>query len=292
MSRIARTVRAAQATDRSRVRGDEGLVIALARGLELLRAFGPGGERLGNAELARRTGLPRATVSRLSETLLRLGYLRHDPRAEKYELGPGVLMLGYSYLATAGVAELARPFMQTLADETGCSVALAVPDRHQMVYIEVCQRDGPMVMRLERGARLPIAHSAMGRAWLAGLSEAARRRACERLEARYGAEWPGMEVRLRKALDDHRLHGWCASEGEWDPAISGVAAPVVLGGGTEVLAVNCGGSSRSITRRSIERTFGPRVRELARAVVESLERRPGRKLEVDETEGRVLPTGA
>jgi DNA-binding IclR family transcriptional regulator len=275
MPRIARTMRAVQADGGRRAGRGPGLVTALARGLELLRAFGPGGERLGNAELARRAGLPRATVSRLTDTLLQLGYLRHDPLAEKYELGPGVLMLGYSYLATAGVAEVARPLMQALADSTGCSVALAVPDRHQMVYIEVCQRDGPLFMRLERGSRLPIAHSAIGRAWLAGSSEIVRRRTCKRLEARYGAEWTGIDARIRKAFEDYRAHGWCASEGEWDPGISGVAAPVVLGSGTEVLAVNCGGSSKSITRRSIERLFGPRVRELAQAIVAQIEQGRG-----------------
>ena len=96
-------------------------------------------------------------------------------------------------------------------------------------------------------------------------------------EKRAASSISGIDARLRRALDDYRLHGWCASEGEWDPAISGVAAPLVLGGGTEVLAINCGGSSRSLTRRSIERSFGPRVRELARTVVESLEQPAARE---------------
>ncbi|HRO58389.1 MAG TPA: IclR family transcriptional regulator [Burkholderiaceae bacterium] len=249
----------------------------MARGLDLLRAFGPGGERLGNAELARRTGLPRATVSRLTDTLVRLGYLRHDPGAEKYALGPGVLMLGYGYLATTGVVELARPLMQALAEETGCGVALGIADRHQMVYLEVCQADGPLLMRLERGARLPIARSAMGRAWLAGLVDVDRRRALRRLEAHYGAEWTGIEPRLRAAFDDYREHGWCASEGEWEAGISAVAAPVGLGTATESMAVNCGGASRSMPRRALERSYGPRVRELATAIAAAIEAAPARE---------------
>ncbi|NLD67775.1 MAG: IclR family transcriptional regulator [Limnobacter sp.] len=273
MPRIARDLRSAREQGTGPGRHD-GLVVALARGLDLLRAFGPGGERLGNAELARRTGLPRATVSRLTDTLLRLGYLRHDPVAEKYELGPGVLMLGYGYLATTGVVELARPLMQALADETGCGVALGIPDRHQMVYLEICQAEGPLVMRLERGARLPIVNSAMGRAWLAGLGDADRRRALRRLEAHYGAEWNGIEPRLRAAFDDYREHGWCASEGEWEAGISAVAAPVGLGTPSESMSVNCGGASRSMPRRSLERSFGPRVRDLAQAILAAIAEAP------------------
>ena len=85
---------------------DRNFVTALARGLDILRCFGPSDEYLGNAELAKRTSIPRPTVSRMTATLTQLGYLRYVPQLEKYRLGPGVLDLGYRYLASEGVRDL------------------------------------------------------------------------------------------------------------------------------------------------------------------------------------------
>jgi len=129
---------------------DRNFVTALARGLDILRCFGPSDEYLGNAELAKRTNIPRPTVSRMTATLTQLGYLRYVPQLEKYRLGPGVLDLGYRYLASEGVRELARPFMQELADATDCMVAIGAPDGAQVTYIQVCQGNGPLVLRLNR----------------------------------------------------------------------------------------------------------------------------------------------
>jgi len=75
---------------------DRQFVTALARGLEVLRAFQDCGGPLGNQEIAQRTGLPKPTVSRLTHTLKQLGYIVHDERLAKYRTGPGVLALGQS----------------------------------------------------------------------------------------------------------------------------------------------------------------------------------------------------
>ena len=73
---------------------DRNFVTALARGLEILRCFGPSDEYLGNAELAKRTSIPRPTVSRMTATLTQLGYLRYAENLEKYRLGPGAIHTG------------------------------------------------------------------------------------------------------------------------------------------------------------------------------------------------------
>src|SRR3546814_16155217 len=84
---------------------DPGFVTALARGLEVLRAFGRDDRYLGNGELAKRTGIPKSTVSRLTQTLTLLGYLRYVDQLERYQLGPGVLALGYRFLPGNGVRD-------------------------------------------------------------------------------------------------------------------------------------------------------------------------------------------
>src|SRR3546814_5971779 len=78
---------------------------------------------LGNGDIAVRTAIPRSTVSRLTRTLAVPGYLRYLPRLEKYELGPGILALGYHRLAASGLREVARPHMQAIADTADCAIA-------------------------------------------------------------------------------------------------------------------------------------------------------------------------
>ena len=95
---------------------DRKFVVALARGLEVLRVFRAHDGLLGNTEIAERTGLPKPTVSRLTYTLTELGYLTHLPRFSKYQLAPAAMALGYTALAHIGIRHIARPYMQGLAD--------------------------------------------------------------------------------------------------------------------------------------------------------------------------------
>jgi DNA-binding IclR family transcriptional regulator len=162
---------------------DPGLVTALARGLEVLRAFSGEDRYLGNRELAERTGIPRPTISRLTQTLTTLGYLRYAEGLAKYQLGAGVLALGYRYLASTGLRDIARPHMQALADATDCAVALGTVDRLSMTYIEVCNGKGPLILRLQIGARLPLQLTSMGRAFVAGLAEQRRASTASRASA-------------------------------------------------------------------------------------------------------------
>src|ERR1700758_1521729 len=103
-------------------------VVALARGLDLLRAFRPGETLLGNRDFVERTGLPKATVNRLAYTLTTLGYLRFDEPAGKYALDTGVLSLGFTLLAGSDTLELARPHMRSLAREIGAAASLGGRD--------------------------------------------------------------------------------------------------------------------------------------------------------------------
>src|SRR6476469_4917181 len=88
---------------------DRQFVNALARGLEVLRCFRPGEQFLTNAELARRCGIPKPTISRLTYTLTKLGYLNYSEHLAKYQLGAGVLALGYRMLTNFDVRQMARP---------------------------------------------------------------------------------------------------------------------------------------------------------------------------------------
>ncbi|PRY65521.1 IclR family transcriptional regulator [Vreelandella songnenensis] len=249
---------------------DRNFVTALARGLELLRAFGTGEEYLGNAELSKRTSIPRPTVSRLTYTLTQLGYLQHNTHLEKYRLGPGVLALGYRFLANMGIREVARPHLQTFADSTDCNVSLGGADRHDMVYLETCHGSGPLIIRLDVGSRLPIATSAIGRAWLCGLPAPRRQQVLQELAAFHGSDWPALEKGIQRSMEDYAKHGFCFSEQDWQRDISAVAMPLILEDGAEIMAINCGGSSLRLDHDRLVNSLGPRLKEVASQIKQEL----------------------
>ena len=149
---------------------DRSFVVALSRGLDVLRAFQPNDGLLGNQEIAARTKLPKPTVSRLTYTLTKLGYLTPVPRFEKYQLTPSAMALGYAALANLGVRHLSEPFREEVMRETGGAVAVGGRDRHSMIYFGQSRNGLTLGVQLDVGSRIPIATTAMGRAYFWALS--------------------------------------------------------------------------------------------------------------------------
>ncbi|AWN16886.1 IclR family transcriptional regulator [Salinisphaera sp. LB1] len=250
---------------------DPNFVTALARGLELMRCYGDAAEYLGNAELAARTGIPRPTVSRLTATLTQLGYLIYVPHLERYRLGPRVLGLGYRYLASEGVSNIARPFMQELADATDCFIALGVAECTQMTYTQTCQGPGPLIMRMGTGSRVPMAYTAIGRAFLAALPADQRRTYCELIQRDDPSAWPHIERALDRADREYEQYGFCVAESEWTRDVSGVGVPLLLENGRRVVAFNCSGSSLRLSYQILTENLGPRLRAMVAQVRELIE---------------------
>src|SRR6201985_3145463 len=117
---------------------DRSFVVALSRGLDVLRAFHPNDGLLGNQEIAARTNLPKPTVSRLTYTLTKLGYLTPVPRFEKYQLAPSAMALGDGALAHLGVRHLSATFRDEVMRETDGAVAIGGRGRPSKVYF--CHR--------------------------------------------------------------------------------------------------------------------------------------------------------
>jgi DNA-binding IclR family transcriptional regulator len=239
-------------------------VAALARGLELLRCFTPQTPTLSNGELAERAGLPKSTVSRLTRTLVDLGYLRQDGRA--YSVGASVLALGYAALGNLRVRDVARPHMQALADATQTLVSLATRDRLSMIYLENCRGANNVTLRVAVGTQLPIASTSVGRAFLAGLPEAERSFLAKQLAAREGKAWRTQAAALEHELERYAQHGYCLSLGEWKKDTNAAATPVLLAGGHDLLVLSIGGPAFAVTARQLEEDLAPRLVALARHV--------------------------
>ena len=246
------------ATSVQDARKDRSFVMALARGLEILRAFRPEEGMLSNQEIAARTGIPKPTVSRLTYTLTKLGYLHYSRRLERYQLGTGVLALGYSSLASMGLRQAARPLMQELADFTGASVSLGSHDRLDVVYLEHCQGGHALSLRLQVGSRVPIATTGIGRALLAAMPERERDYVIEHLRQRTAnGAWDSIRGGIERAVEQYRRLGYCTSEGEWEEEVNAVGVPLVLDDGSDIVAFNCGGPSFRLPVKRIHAEVGP-----------------------------------
>ena len=251
---------------------DRQFVTALARGLEILRCFRSGDRYLGNQDLVKRTGMPKATISRLTYTLTRLGYLSYAEKIGKYQLATGVLSLGYSLLSNMDVRQIARPFMQQLADYSQASVALGARDRLSMVYTENCRSSATVTLRLDVGSRIPIAGTAMGRALLCGLPEQERDYLLDLIRKKEPAQWRDNKASVERARREYEERGYCSSVGEWQKDVNAVGVPITIGNGAGLLAFNCGGPAFQLRRHMLEDDLGPRLVQLVKNVEAALGR--------------------
>ena len=222
--------------------GDRQFATTLARGLELLRCFSASDVQLSNAELAERTGLPRPTISRLTYTLVILGYLRPSAKYGKYQLGSALISATYPLMASIGLRQHARPLMNALADETGGDVSMGIRDRLNIVLVETSRsrtrvRAGGALA--DTGLSLPIAGSAIGRAWLAGVDAATRDTVLNEIRVKTPQDWDRYEAPIRQALQDVAAQGFCAVDGDLVTQIQAVGVPYGLTASGEFLVFNC-----------------------------------------------------
>jgi DNA-binding IclR family transcriptional regulator len=230
-------------------KADRHFVNALGRGLEVLACFRHGDRMLGNQDLARACGLPKSTVSRLTNTLTKLGYLVYVEDSAKYSLGIATLSLGSAMLARLDIRKLAHPRMQELAEFGQCMVSLGTRDRLSMLYIDVVRGSGAVTLSLDMGARIQIATSAMGRAYMTAVSETERSEIMERVrELVPDDRWLEIKAGVERAMSDIRELGVCCSFGEWQKDVNGIAVPVRPGGGLPPMSINCGAPAYMVSK--------------------------------------------
>src|ERR1700761_1560597 len=175
------------AADPSKDRDGSDEVTALARGLTVLRAIAAADAPLSNRELTELTGIPKPTVSRITATLVGTGFLLQLPDSERFVLTSSVLELSNGFLRNFDIRARARPFLIELAESTALSVHLAVRDRYDMVVIDTIRpRSAVLVSRLEIGSRMSLTRTAVGRAYLASLTQADRDRLLAGLQTAEG----------------------------------------------------------------------------------------------------------
>lgn len=199
---------------------------SLERGLDLLRAFRPGSEHLTNGDLSEISGLSKSTVSRLTQTLVRSGFLDYDTVSGGYRLAAPVLGMAHSMYHGSLLLQVATPLMEQVAREHQVNVGLAAADGDEMIYLEsirFSKRKSPR--NVLTGQRLPMDITSLGRAYLSILDETQRRPLIELFRSRRcEARAVQLVVDIEAAIADVKANGYCIAS--WQPEVIAIATPL------------------------------------------------------------------
>jgi IclR family transcriptional regulator, pca regulon regulatory protein len=241
-------------------RGND-FVQSLQRGLAVIRAFDGENPRLTLSDVSRRTGLTRAAARRFLLTLVELGYVHHDGR--EFSLRPSILDLGFAYLSSMGLPEVAMPHMEALVAAVQESSSMSVLDGDSIVYVaRVPTRRRIMTVAIAVGTRFPAYATSMGRVLLAGLNAEALDKALAGLDLHAYTESTVRDVdELRHALDVVRQRGYAIVDQELEHGLRSAAAPVRDDAGTVLAAVNVSVHASRATIEDIETRIVPPLLE-------------------------------
>ena len=215
----------AEQSTTNRRNGSGDFVEALARGLDVIKSFGPASMELTVSEVAARTGLPRPTARRLLMTLEQLGYARSSGGA--YALTTKTLELGTACIAAQGIWDVARPHMLALVGKTGESSSMSQLDGSDIVYMARVPVAKIIAISVHIGTRFPAPATSMGHVLLADLT-------APQLDATLATPSAAAIIprvvlsraELDEVLAEVRERGWAQADELLSIGIRSIAAPV------------------------------------------------------------------
>lgn len=237
-------------------------VSGFAKGLSVIGAFGEDAPRLSITDVARRTGLDRASARRLLLTLVQLGYATHD--GKYFELTHRILRLGQSYLSTTPLSAILQPYLERLCETGGQSCSAAVLDEAEIVYIARASRRRVMSINLGPGSRLPAYCSSMGRVLLASLPEEEVRELLKGRPLRANTERTITDLeRLLEELRRVRSQGYALVDQELEMGLCSIAVPLRNRTDRIVAALNIGAPAASVTPAQLVEQYLPMLKDVA-----------------------------
>ncbi|HMI17982.1 MAG TPA: IclR family transcriptional regulator [Sphingomonas sp.] len=250
------------------------LISALARGLDVVRCFQVGERSLTNREIARRTGLPRPTISRIVYTLRDLGYLCYFPKSRSYGLGGLTYVLGYVADQNFDPIGAIRPIMQHYADLTGTNFGLSTRERLRMIYVESCEGAPLVGLQLRVGDKIALTKGAIPLTYLARIDEQERNAIYRQLKRDEGADIDALAAQVRDAQDQLDRFGFCVSLGAQRPEIHGVTTPITASKLDGLYVLSAGGPAYQLPQEKLLAETGPQLLRAARKLQESLGAQP------------------
>lgn len=223
-------------------------VQSLERGLDVIRALSLPGPGRTLSEVARDTGLTRASARRFLLTLEELGYVRSGDR--RFALTPRVLELGFAFLSSLTLPQIAQPHLRELVEQVHESSSVSVLDGAEIVYVAREPTQRIMTVLISVGTRFPAHATSMGRVLLAGLDDARLDSFLETVELNaLTAATVTDPARLRKELSRVRNQGWALVDQELEDGLRSVAVPIRDPAGEVVAAMNL---STHVSRRTAD----------------------------------------
>lgn len=245
---------------------DPELIQTLAKGLSLITAFGPDARSMTISQAAAKTGYSRAAARRILRTLEALGYASQD--AGRYQLTPKILTLGFSFLRSSDIGERVNPLLRQASDAIGETCSLGLPSGTDMVYVAhaICE-DRLFSTRFTIGARLPMAATAIGRAYLAHLSPAQRSAMMEKIAPQSVTPHTVIDRgALRVILEKTAQQGYAVTEEEYELGALSVAVPVPGVSGSAVAALNVVVNKGRVSVKTMIDDFVPVLHHSARDI--------------------------
>lgn len=240
-------------------------VQSLERGLGVIRALSMPGPGRTLSDVARDTGLTRASARRFLLTLEELGYVRSDDR--RFALTPRVLELGYAFLSSLTLPQLAQPHLRELVEHVHESSSVSVLDGADIVYVAREPTQRIMTVAISVGTRFPAHATSMGRVLLAGLSDGKLDAFLQTAELRaLTAATVTDKDRLRTELDRVRRQGWALVDQELEHGLRSIAVPLRGQNGDVVAAMNLSTQASRRTTAAVRRELLPPLREAATAI--------------------------
>lgn len=235
-------------------------VPGLQRGLMVLEVLAAARRPLNVTEIARRLGLTRSSIFRLTYTLRHMGFLEVSENSKEFTLGARVLNIGFAYLASKDIIELTRPDLEMLRDRTNVSSHLAIRDHREVLYLSCVQTRTGFLSNMNVGSRMPAYASPMGWLLLSDLSsrEVAQLFAGESFE-KLTAHTPEDARQLMQRVAEATAKGGVISRGIMEAGGSSVAAPVFDKTGRVVAAIDVSGPDSAFDLAAMETRYLPEV---------------------------------
>ncbi|MES2401725.1 MAG: IclR family transcriptional regulator [Pseudomonadota bacterium] len=234
----------------------DGYVQSFARGLEVIRSFSADAPRQTLTEVAERSGLTRAGARRILLTLQSLGYVTLDGKT--FSLTPRILDLGFAYLSSMPIWNLAEPVMEKLVADVRESCSVAVLDGTDIVYVLRIPTHKIMSINLGVGSRLPAYCTSLGRVLLGALPDAELVERLERSDITTRTKYTvtGMKDLLAR-IEQVRKQGWSMVNQELEEGLVSMSAPITDRAGRTVAALNISGQANRTSAKTMQETMLP-----------------------------------
>ena len=269
MTKVSAEIRSKTAAKNDRPLERDPFVQSFARGLSIITCFSADNPVMTLSEIAERVNLSRAAARRFLLTLENLGYVSLDGR--NFQLTAKVLDLGYGYLSSLSLPEIAQPHLEVLASRVHESASASVLDGTDIIYIARVPIRRIMSVKINIGTRMPAHATSMGRVLLAGLATPDLKAMISNLEIlKYTHNTITSKSVLLQEINKVKAQGWSINDQELEYGLRSIAVPILNKAEEIIASINISTTAQSNSLESMEAMFLPELKLTAKKISDDL----------------------